>query len=112
MSRRTRKIAAPNVPTALVVPDPVQTTGATATNSQSALSPRAGSKLSIVLGLLEAPEGSSLTRLIEVTGWLPHTTRAALTGLRKRGFAVSHQKVKGTDGAVSVYRAASAEAAR
>jgi hypothetical protein len=22
-------------------------------------------------------------------GWLPHTTRAALTGLRKRGFPVS-----------------------
>ena len=23
------------------------------------------------------------------TGWLPHTTRAALTGLRKRGYAVT-----------------------
>ena len=26
--------------------------------------------------------------LAEATGWIPHTTRAALTGLRKRGFAV------------------------
>jgi Protein of unknown function (DUF3489) len=27
--------------------------------------------------------------LIAATGWLAHTTRAALTGLRKRGYAVS-----------------------
>jgi hypothetical protein len=27
--------------------------------------------------------------LIAVTGWLVHTTRAALTGLRKRGYAVA-----------------------
>ena len=26
--------------------------------------------------------------LVAATGWLPHTTRAALTGLRKRGYAV------------------------
>jgi hypothetical protein len=26
---------------------------------------------------------------VAATGWLPHTTRAALTGLRKRGFVVS-----------------------
>ncbi len=25
------------------------------------------------------------------TGWLPHTTRAALTGLRKRGFMVERR---------------------
>lgn len=113
MSRRTRKITAPNVPTTLVVPDPVQTTGATAANSQSVqVWPRSGSKLSIVFGLLEAPQGASLTRLIEVTGWLPHTTRAALTGLRKRGFAVSREKADGTDTAESVYRVALAEVAR
>jgi hypothetical protein len=27
--------------------------------------------------------------LIAATGWLAHTTRAALTGLRKRGYAVA-----------------------
>ena len=27
--------------------------------------------------------------MIDATGWLPHTTRAALTGLRKRGFALA-----------------------
>lgn len=112
MSRRTRKIASPDVPADVVVPDPPQTTDAITTNPQSAQDwPRSGSKLGIVLGLLGAPEGASLTRLIEVTGWLPHTTRAALTGLRKRGFAVSREKARGTDGAESVYRVASAEVA-
>ena len=28
------------------------------------------------------------------TGWLPHTTRAALTGLRKRGFLVERHPVE------------------
>ena len=32
---------------------------------------------------------SQLDELVEATGWLPHTTRAALTGLRKRGYEVS-----------------------
>jgi hypothetical protein len=27
--------------------------------------------------------------MIVVTGWLPHTIRAALTGLRKRGFVTA-----------------------
>jgi Protein of unknown function (DUF3489) len=27
-------------------------------------------------------------------GWLPHTTRAALTGLRKRGFEIDRRKAK------------------
>ncbi len=27
--------------------------------------------------------------MISATGWLAHTTRAALTGLRKRGYAVA-----------------------
>lgn len=113
MSRRTRKIASLDVPAVLVAPEPLQTTDAITTNPQSAqVWPRAGSKLAIVLGLLETPEGASLTRLIEVTGWLPHTTRAALAGLRKRGFTVSREKADCADGAESVYRVALAEAAR
>jgi hypothetical protein len=67
--------------------------------------PKANSKLGIVLGLLEEPAGVSLDKLVEVTGWLPHTTRAALTGLRKRGFRIELQA--GADGAGSVYRVCS-----
>ncbi|WP_069308435.1 DUF3489 domain-containing protein [Methylobrevis pamukkalensis] len=71
--------------------------------------PRAGSKLGLVLGLLETPEGATLAELVEATGWLPHTTRAALTGLRKRGFAVVGEKAEASAGA-SIYRIRSGEA--
>jgi hypothetical protein len=33
-----------------------------------------------------------MPELIEATGWLPHTTRAALTGLRKKGHAIARGK--------------------
>jgi hypothetical protein len=52
-----------------------------------------GSKLATLLALLELPEGATLARLVEATGWLPHSTRAALTGLRKRGPSTSTQHV-------------------
>ena len=39
--------------------------------------------------------------MVEATGWLPHTTRAALTGLRQKGYAI--EKSKNLDG-VTVYR--------
>ena len=51
--------------------------------------PRGGSKLARVIGLLERDHGATIKELIAATGWLAHTTRAALTGLRKRGYAVA-----------------------
>jgi hypothetical protein len=50
--------------------------------------PRVGSKLDRLLGMLSTDEGATLDELIGATGWLPHTARAALTGLRKRGYDV------------------------
>ncbi len=51
--------------------------------------PRANSKIASVIGLLTQSGGATLADLIAATGWLPHTTRAALTGLRKRGYALT-----------------------
>ena len=51
--------------------------------------PRGGSKLARVIALLECDHGATIEELIAATGWLAHTTRAALTGLRKRGYAVA-----------------------
>jgi Protein of unknown function (DUF3489) len=51
--------------------------------------PRGGTKLARVLALLERDHGATVEDLIAATGWLAHTTRAALTGLRKRGYAVA-----------------------
>ena len=51
--------------------------------------PRGGSKLARVIALLERDHGATIEELIAATGWLANTTRAALTGLRKRGYAVA-----------------------
>ena len=66
--------------------------------------PRAGTKQALVIEMLSKEPGATLDALIEATGWLPHTTRAALTGLRKRGFAVERFRHETTG---SVYRIAS-----
>ena len=57
-------------------------------------------KTALVLSLLNRTEGATLDQMVAATGWLPHTTRAALTGLRKRGHAVARTVTD--DG--SVYR--------
>jgi hypothetical protein len=54
--------------------------------------PREGSKLGAVIGLLSRASGATLDELIDATNWLPHTTRAALTGLRKRGFVLDRTR--------------------
>jgi hypothetical protein len=63
--------------------------------------PRDGSKLALVIALLRRADGVSIIDLTQATGWLPHTTRAALTGLRKRGYAVVRGRIGAGD---SVYR--------
>ena len=45
-------------------------------------------KQSLLIDLLSWEGGASLAVIVEATGWLPHTTRAALTGLRKKGHAI------------------------
>jgi hypothetical protein len=60
------------------------------------------SKQDQLAALLIRDEGATLDQMIEATGWLPHTTRAALTGLRKKGYAIDSDKVDG----VRTYRAA------
>jgi hypothetical protein len=51
--------------------------------------PRGGSKLAQVIKLLQRDPGATTEELMAATGWLAHTTRAALTGLRKRGYMVA-----------------------
>jgi len=73
-----------------------------------ATSPRAGTKQALVVEMLCAKKGATLNGLAEATGWLPHTTRAALTGLRKRGFSIERSR---EDGSNSIYRIVSVPAA-
>jgi hypothetical protein len=70
---------------------PAKEAGAAADPSAKAPAPREGSKISKIVALLERDSGATLEELIAATGWLPHTSRAALTGLRKRGYAIERQ---------------------
>ena len=63
---------------------------------------KAATKATLVLALLSRSDGATMAELIELTSWLPHTTRAALTGLRKKG----HDVVRGKRDSVTCYRIA------
>ena len=56
-----------------------------------------------IIALLRRSEGVSVEELIAATGWLPHTTRAALSGLRKVGLGLERT----CEGNSSRYRIAS-----
>ena len=58
----------------------------------AAPAPRPGSKIAAVITLLQRKQGATLDEMIEATGWLPHTTRAALTGLKKKGHTIARDK--------------------
>ncbi|MCJ2136850.1 DUF3489 domain-containing protein [Methylobacterium sp. J-026] len=72
----------------------------------SVRAPRAGSKLDRLVAMLARPDSAGIDELVGALGWLPHTTRAALTGLRKRGYALSTIR---TADAPTRYRIASNE---
>ena len=62
-------------------------------HTTTASAPRDGSKISHVIGLLQREDGATLDEVVAATGWLPHTSRAALTGLRKRGYAIEKRLI-------------------
>jgi DNA-binding MarR family transcriptional regulator len=52
-------------------------------------------KLGDVLTAVAAKPGATLIELVSLTGWQPHTARAALTRLRQRGFKVHLREAEG-----------------
>lgn len=62
-----------------------------------------GAKASLVLQLLQRPEGATIVQIVAATDWLPHTTRSALTGLKKKGYEITSEKAEGQE---RVYRVA------
>ena len=52
-------------------------------------------KSQLIIGLMQRAGGATLDELVAATGWLPHTTRAALTGLKKKGHQLTSQKTEG-----------------
>lgn len=45
-----------------------------------------------LIALLEREAGATLDEMVIATNWLPHTTRAAMTGLRKAGMTLESDK--------------------
>lgn len=62
--------------------------------------PAAPSKIGKVIVLLKREEGATLDEMVQATAWLPHTTRAALTGLKKKGYTIERSQRAGA----GVYR--------
>ena len=82
-------------------PEPVPTTVVAAPGGPSAAPVAKATKRDQLAALLLRDEGATLDQMIAATGWLPHTTRAALTGLKKLGYAIDSDKIDG----VRTYRA-------
>lgn len=57
-------------------------------------------KIALLQSRLQQAEGASLNQIGQDFGWLPHTVRAAISGLRKAGFVVERQASEQS----SVYR--------
>lgn len=75
----------------VMVPDSMEPPAATdVCPAPSAATPT--TKLALVLSLLRREQGATLVELVDATGWLPHTTRAALTDLRKKGHRINRRK--------------------
>ena len=54
--------------------------------------PRASTKRAMLIGMLERAQGASVAEIGQRLGWLPHTVRAAITGLRHVGREVARSK--------------------
>ena len=48
-----------------------------------------------VIDLLTRDDGASLEDMSAVTNWLPHSTRAFLTSLKKKGYTITSEMAEG-----------------
>lgn len=65
------------------------------TAAKSSEASKKPTKIDKVIKLLRRKNGATLDELVKATGWLPHTARAAMTGLRKKGHAITRTKADG-----------------
>lgn len=54
-----------------------------------------GTKLVMLIALMQRAEGATLVAMSQATNWQPHSVRAALSGFRKNGIAITSDKVNG-----------------
>jgi hypothetical protein len=68
--------------------------------------PRPKTKTAALVKKLQNPKGIALAQLFKAFNWQPHSARAALSGLRKRGYAIDRFVA---NNGVSRYRLINAE---
>lgn len=74
----------------------VTKTSTSKTNTSGAIAPKAiPTKHSQVIDLLTRDGGATLEAMSTKVGWLPHSTRAFMTGLKKKGYVIESEKVEG-----------------
>ncbi len=102
----TRKRSRPSTSKSRRTKPPVARTARRGKLAQQTNAPvRAGTKQATLVDMMRRPAGATIAQMGAKTGWQPHSVRAALTGLRKRGFAITREK---NDAGVTVYRLAEA----
>jgi len=74
-------------------------TATTSTNFEAPSRTRAAPKTQQLLALLSRSQGATIGEITAAIGLLPHSARAALTGLRKKG----HALIKNTRDGVTCY---------
>ena len=65
-----------------------KTAAAPAETTATKMPPRPATKKARLIARLEDPLGVDVATLSAELGWQPHSTRAALTGLRKDGYTI------------------------
>lgn len=55
---------------------------------------RRPTKTAKVQAMLQRPSGASLQAICKATGWQPHSARAALSTLRKKGVSIERRQAE------------------
>lgn len=76
----------------LPVPRKAKATTSPTGSEDGSAGARPATKSALITAMLARGEGASLKELMEATGWLPHTTRAALSRLRSSDQTLAKSK--------------------
>jgi len=55
----------------------------------------------LLIEMVQAKRGANIEAIVKATGWLPHTGRAMISGLRQAGYQIEVERPKGKK---AVYR--------
>ncbi|MCF8880526.1 DUF3489 domain-containing protein [Hyphobacterium sp. SN044] len=85
LTRNSKSVRITEIGLAALEPVPKPTAKPKSKNAE----PKPTTKKARLIELLMAKDGVTVPALAETLGWLPHTTRAALTGLKKDGMTIT-----------------------